>query len=491
MISGFSKRILGLDIRSHYISAVLVRSSLKGLWLEDGLSVDIQPPLTESGEGFSRAMEAVLSRLDAQKTVCAASFPFKHPLYRNIAVPFSEKKKIRQIISFELEPMVPRSLEDYIVDFQTLQNGKNPEHQTDLLVGAVLKDEVRQYIDALVPFGVDPETIGIGCQTTAVVLEEKMTGISNWVLLDMEPDHVDMAVAINRRVCMMRSFSIPADVDCLPLFVSTRILHTVLAVRDQFGEIDFPEKVLITGSLGENADIQEAISTQLDIPVQPANLTSQADIRLTREPEWLEKASRFNTAFALCMAEADSKPVFNFRKGSLAIKKFWTDHSTDIVRTGIFAGILLILLGMGHIVQSNVLKKNAEALDRQIIELFESTFPGAKTVPGTAIAQMQVKIQEKKKTALFSDETSTHVRSIEIINEISRLTPKEVDVVITNLVVSPGNVTISGDTATFNMVDDLKGRLEKSDFFSEVIITSANLNKSGNRVDFKLKLQTG
>jgi general secretion pathway protein L len=490
MISGFSKKILGLDVRSHYISAVLVKSSLKGLWLEDGLTVDIQPPLALSDEGFSRAMETILSGLDGKGAVCTVSFPFKHLLYRNLAVPFMERRKIRQIISFELEPMVSRSLEEYIVDFQTLPDG-NAEHHTDLLVGAVLKDDVRHFLDTLEPFGIDPESTGIGCQAVAVVLGKKMTETSNWLLLNMEPDHVDMAITINRQVRMMRSFPIPGAAVGDPLYVATRVLHTVLAVREQFDGINFPEKILIAGCLGEDGGIQEVISAQLGIPVQYADLKNEVDIRLAHEPEWMEKPARFNTALALCLAEVESMPVFNFRKRPLAMKKFWTENATDIVRSGIFAGILLVLLAIGHIGQSNALERKSNTLDNQIIELFESTFPGAKTVPGTAVGQMQVKIQEKKKTALFSDDTSTHVPSIEIINEISRLIPKEVDVVITNLVVSPGNVTFSGDTATFNMVDDLKGRMEASDMFSEATITSANLNKSGNRVDFKLKLKTG
>ena len=50
------------------------------------------------------------------------------------------------------------------------------------------------------------------------------------------------------------------------------------------------------------------------------------------------------------------------------------------------------------------------------------------------------------------------------------------------------NVVISGDTDTFNSVDSIKSRLEQVDSFKKIIISSANINKSDNRVRFKLKI---
>jgi len=47
---------------------------------------------------------------------------------------------------------------------------------------------------------------------------------------------------------------------------------------------------------------------------------------------------------------------------------------------------------------------------------------------------------------------------------------------------------ISGNTDTFNAVDNIKNRLEKSDLFKKIIISSANIDKSDNRVRFKLKV---
>jgi outer membrane translocation and assembly module TamA len=48
---------------------------------------------------------------------------------------------------------------------------------------------------------------------------------------------------------------------------------------------------------------------------------------------------------------------------------------------------------------------------------------------------------------------------------------------------------VDGDTAGFEAVDRIKNQLEKDEIFSTVTISSANMDKSGKRVRFKLKLQ--
>jgi hypothetical protein len=63
------------------------------------------------------------------------------------------------------------------------------------------------------------------------------------------------------------------------------------------------------------------------------------------------------------------------------------------------------------------------------------------------------------------------------------------DVRVIRLVVDPEGVQIKGETDTFNTVDIIKKGLEPSEYFSAVTITSANLDRSGKRVKFEIKLQ--
>jgi general secretion pathway protein L len=101
---------------------------------------------------------------------------------------------------------------------------------------------------------------------------------------------------------------------------------------------------------------------------------------------------------------------------------------------------------------------------------------------------MRIKIQEARKNALLPGVTDNNIRAIDILNNISKLISKDINVDFTRLVIGAESTVISGDTDTFNSVDSIKNSLEKSDLFKKIIISSANINKSDNRVRFKIKI---
>jgi hypothetical protein len=80
-------------------------------------------------------------------------------------------------------------------------------------------------------------------------------------------------------------------------------------------------------------------------------------------------------------------------------------------------------------------------------------------------------------------------RTIDVLYAVSKGIDKETDVELTRFVISPDSVLVDGDTAEFEAVDRIKNQLEKDEIFSTVTISSANMDKSGKRVRFKLKLQ--
>lgn len=78
---------------------------------------------------------------------------------------------------------------------------------------------------------------------------------------------------------------------------------------------------------------------------------------------------------------------------------------------------------------------------------------------------------------------------IDLLQGLSTAIPARTDVEMTRVVIARDNILISGHTDTFNSVDDIKSGLEKAPAFKEVTISSANLEKSGKRINFKLKVQ--
>jgi len=132
------------------------------------------------------------------------------------------------------------------------------------------------------------------------------------------------------------------------------------------------------------------------------------------------------------------------------------------------------------------LKQRVMHLDRQITTVFQSTFPDIKRIVDP-VHQMRLEIKDVQKKAYLTDDSGKSILTIDLLNEISRLIPETVDVEFTRLVIGPENLLIDGNTDTFNAVDEIKNRLETAKLFRGVTISSANIDRAANRVQFKLR----
>ncbi|MBW2539783.1 MAG: pilus assembly protein PilM, partial [Deltaproteobacteria bacterium] len=126
-----NRKILGLDIRNNTVSAVLLNSGTKSVRIEAHDIVSI-PDQKESENTLAAALETIVENIDTAGCICVASFPANQVLYRNIRVPFTNKKKIVQILPYELEPTLPFPVEDLTIDFHTINISENADH-TDLI----------------------------------------------------------------------------------------------------------------------------------------------------------------------------------------------------------------------------------------------------------------------------------------------------------------------------------------------------------------------
>jgi len=179
--------------------------------------------------------------------------------------------------------------------------------------------------------------------------------------------------------------------------------------------------------------------------------------------------------------------ALNFRQGRMAMEKAWLENKKDILKMCCLAGVVALLFLGNSIVNYYTLKQRVETKQAQILEIFQTTFPEVTQIVDP-VHQMRVKLESVAKRISQPGEFKTPVKTIDILNDISRLIPEKQDVELVSLVVGSDNVVLSGNTDTFNAVDDMKSRLEKADIFKSVSISSANMDKSGTRVRFKLKV---
>lgn len=195
-----------------------------------------------------------------------------------------------------------------------------------------------------------------------------------------------------------------------------------------------------------------------------------------------------DNALALSLRNGKQGQGFNFRKDEFEIKKrgFWLQK--EFRRAMIFLGVILCLLFVDMGVDYYFLKERYRMLDQRVTEVFSRTFPDVKRIVDP-LQQMKVKVNEVKTSAISIPGTNSTNKVLDLLKDISERIPKSLDVHVTRMVIDQETVRVSGKTDTFNTVDSIKSGLEPSKYVSGVTISSANLDRTGKRVQFEIKLQ--
>jgi len=480
-----NRKILGLDIRKNTVSAVLLNSSTKSVKIEayDIVSISDQK---EPENTLAAALGILVEKMDTKGCVCVASFPADLATYRNIKVPFKDKKKIVQILPYELEPTLPFPVEDLTIDFHTINVSENADH-TDLIAAGIEKTILKNYIDTLASFKIEPEIITISGYYPALCLAKSAHVPEKWLFADIEVDKATVFAVASKRIFLIRSFPIPSNTASAAKSLGINIQRTTAAFSELFNTDFIPEEIRVTGPGIIKLNFEKELSDLLKIPVNRIELFREIDTGIENYAAGSFNCAKLDNALALALNDDKGIDRLNFHKERFAVTEFLTRHKSSLVKTGVLAGVVLALVLLNFILNFYFINKKINHIDHQITDIFKTTFPEVTKIVDP-LQQMKVKIKEAKKSAFFPSETTKYIRSIDVLNEMSKRIPDKVDVDFTRLVISHENVIVSGITDTFNSADEIKRRIEESKLFQKAVITSTSKEKSGNRIRFKLKV---
>jgi general secretion pathway protein L len=494
-------KILGLDISSDSVAAVRVKGGLKGHHVTACARVMIE----EAG-GVEEALKGVVEQVGAEADSCISSIPVEHVSYRNLRMPFKDKKKIRQTLVFELESMVPFRVEDLLVDFTVTEISD----QSEILAASVRRAYISEYLTQLQTLGLDPEVVDIrGLSTVSWLLRQEGTP-DNGLLLEIGPKRNTMILYLARRIALVRTLpsssgpvvqavsnetsnghGVAGPADQIEFYLRsfcTEVQNTLHAFGCQVARPVHPERVFITGSGAFYPDTESLLSHFLDLPVERIDLATDPRIQMDENIARVWKPALMNNALALAVREAKQDLGFNFRKDEFVVKREYFGHKKEVQRVGAFLIVVLSLLCLDLGVDYHFLKKRNKILDQEIMEVFGQTLPDVKRIVDP-VQQMEVKINEIKKSAPSLPGVRANRKVLDLLSDISTRLPESAGVHMTRIVIDTDGVLVKGETDTFNTVDTIKKGLEPSAYFSAVTISSANLDRSGNRVRFEMKLE--
>jgi general secretion pathway protein L len=509
-------KILGLDLGSYSVKLAQLdagfrQSRLIGLY---------ERRLLEPVEGESelqrgaRTLAALMSEAGLEAEMFASGVGAEATL-RLLEMPFSDPKKIEQVLGYELESQILGELSDLVYDCVIGETRPRDDGSatTQVVAVAAARTAVREHIDALAAVGAEPRMVGAVALSYAALRGHAFAsdGVAQ-AIIDFGHRYTQVCVVRGERVLFARSiarggedvtvaiadgFRMTAEdaerakheqafigepgaalaspahqrVDALvreavrPL---VRELKQTMAAFRAGGE-GGPERVLVTGGAARLAGLIEHLELELGVPVQRLALLAEDPLlspEIAAQAQAGAEASSLALpaqAFGLALAEATPVPQVNLRKGELAYR---TDYSYLRGKAGYVAAAVLAVLacaGLNAAASLRVLRKEGEVLEAKLRMQTRELF-GEERTDGKAISE---ELRQGPKGGAPPIPT---LSAFDVLDEISHNVPssENAKLDILELDIKPKKTYLKATAETAAQIDEVAATLGKIECFDKI-----------------------
>lgn len=477
------KKILGLDICEGSISMVLIKSGLR----ENQVLFYKHVLLPSDNDGatiqqVTETLENIKQNLPVPHDSTFVSIPSGMISFRNLETPFKDHQKIRKVLPFELEPTLPSPVDNLVIDFFLTGH-----HEENHLVAASLnRDIFETYIDNLSKIGFDPSYVSPSGYATVNSLIRYMDLPAQSMVLHLDRCTFTVYELIYQKMVLIRSFRVTGSGESRMESIARNLQQTIAASEDILFQEFFPEHLWLTGNSSDLDLISDFLRDKLQIPNSKLDFLSVSNISGEISIE-KQESTVLNNALGLALSEAGRFDGINFRKGRYSVKNRWTEHKATFVRTGVIAVLTVMMFFSILFYQNRLLQNRLDTLNQEINQIFITAFPEVTRIIDP-VHQMQIHVEEAAREKQISGYGHRAVRAVDILNQLSKQITYDANAELTQLVLGPENLQLSGTADTFNTVNEIRNRLDSVPFFKQVMISSATVERSGERIQFKINI---
>ena len=414
--------VIGLDIGSYSVKAAIVETGLRKFqWVK---FCEHQWSRDDSGEAHERDLSAAVAQVledVADRNTVVTSIPGPRILNRELKLPFSTDKEIKDVLEFELEGHYPLPVDELVYDYTVLE--KEAGGGSKLLCSAVEKRWFEGFLEELGEAGANPRIV---CMDTLAARElvEHAGGVSAHsapeesdavALIDIghmttslcivRGDVVEMVRTIRRgghhiTLAIMDALKLTyheaeefkhtrfglelEDIDCEDPAVATLVLDSVNRalsplVRELRTTLHAHANKYVIGTVRgfvyggstQLSGLRNLLSESLSVPLESTRCLSYA---WTADHVEGEAVAPKAVSLALRYMTDGRKDSINFRQGDLAFESEFKALKDKAVWLGVLLVLFLAILFTRIGVEKSVLEDNQEKLSQKLGDFTEEHF---------------------------------------------------------------------------------------------------------------------
>jgi len=495
-------QVVGLDIGSRSVKAVLFERGFRGLELSSFHKADFDPA---DAEGLSRALREIVSHLSPSATV-VTRLPGDRVLLRFLDMPITDARKLDAVIPFEVESLIPYELEDLILDHAVVR--RNADGGSRVMVAAARRDDVRLSLEQLAASGIEPRFIAAGPTALgALVTAAPALGQGVIALVDAGFSRTDVCLLSEGKVTFVRTISGGMadlanahvsmggsldDLERLDIaatdvrgagsraaaeFVAKEIRRTLMAAEMETGLV--PGKLVLFGGLAKLRGFAALVERTSHVLVEPIALAG-AEWAKNGLTQSMETEAAVSVALAFRVVADPSVAGVNFRRDEFSWKRDVKELSGILTRAVVMGLILALLAGINYGVKERLLAGEKKKLDKAIAEEVLAAFPDApkdRLKDGdAAVSIMRGNVDEA--TQRLSALGGGGVSAIDVLRAISDVTPAGMYIDVKEYELSESKVRMKCVLDSYEASDKLVAALKTVKLFANVDTRDAG-NEAG------------
>lgn len=493
----FPKHILAIDIGRFDINAAICIA--KGY---DRTIVQLINEKIENNNNLSyeqrtiNALKELKSKLKPYDSL-NANIASSNVIFKELNLPIIGIKKIKLIIPFEVESLLPFTLDQALIDCIVTKEDKK-EKNSDILVAAVKKDYIEQFIKLFedAGFNVDKITVDIFdlyALYKSIPKYQNVTSISS--LVEVELNITKVAIMLNNQLKYIRV--IPKGLITIikqvastnqkdPNELMQNIMHFGLknleneslkqaskeAFNELFQEIKFtilayinklktPETlklVLLTGSIADIPYISEFTEDIFDTQCQVLEAK-----KIIHNGKVHSKINSIPNNFLVSIASALPSSItedFNLYADHKA-KEETKLLTYQIFALSILTSLLLATLSIYSFLRIRKIKNIANQAESQAIADLNKTFKLKKPLTLTEANKQATKELKKEETAWKQLSLTNRYSLLRYLSELSKcINSKQVQLNLTSIAIKEDTVKLYGSVPGYNQLTELQNQLQ-------------------------------
>jgi Tfp pilus assembly protein PilN len=465
--SMFEKRSLGIAFEADgTVKVAELTSNMRTVILSRAWT--IQPGSEENIDSWKQAIDHLReSKVDLDNAVIG--IPDSLIYRKHLSFPFSNRKRIMQILNSELDGEIPLSIDTVVADFIAGQPVGSGLHGTAM---ACDKSILSRFLDITGP-GVrlkSVQTGSVGLATASI-----RAGMMDGAAVQCGPGEAVLVEFRSSKVKTIKRLALTmSDERNAQLLVEGIRQHAVDGDEIYLGCGDLYDQV----RAGLNGEGTLHIKTLADLDI--VQRATDVDVDQDHNVSAIGLAlSGLGTSEAL---------LFDLRQGSFKQLTPLAGLRGSILRT---SALLLIVgfLGVTSLVTSlNQARNEYQNLKNQLELEFKELFPGSKPIDGQESAQIKGELDDLKRK--MGDLSGLEGRgALSVLAGLSAAIPADISIKLDELSYDSKKLRLEGVVSSFDMVDRIKGALDSEPLFAEVQVQNARVGANINKVTFRLQME--